>query len=146
MDAQQQRLEIEPGSARDDDLAVDDAALRQRGGQRDDELRKVAVHWLLVAALQQDVVAVAKDQRSKAVPLGLELPPLAAGQGVRGAGQHGRERRSEGKPHARPPLSLVQRPARGYAPACEQPAGGCAVASLPQSYSSSPSSRRSSMS
>src|SRR2546426_11588158 len=35
--------------------------------------------------------------RAKAVPLGLELPSLSVGQGIRSAGQHGRERRCEGQ-------------------------------------------------
>src|SRR5207249_6355891 len=80
MDTQQQRFEVESVGADDDDLAVDDATLGQRGCQRGDELREVPVHGLLVTALQQDLVAVTKHQRSKAVPLWLELPSLAAGQ------------------------------------------------------------------
>jgi hypothetical protein len=40
-----------------------------------------------------------KHQRSKAVLLGLELPSLAAKQGVGGAGQHGGKRWSEGQAH-----------------------------------------------
>jgi hypothetical protein len=35
----------------------------------------------------------------KAVPLGLELPSLAARQGVSGAGQHRGKRWSEGQAH-----------------------------------------------
>ena len=100
MDTQQQRFEVESVGADDDDLAVDDATLGQRGCQRGDELREVPVHGLLVTALQQDLVAVTKHQRSKAVPLWLELPSLAAGQAVRGAGQHGRERRRKRQAHS----------------------------------------------
>src|SRR5213592_4253324 len=99
MDAEQQRLEVEPAGADDDDLTVDDAALGQRRGEGCDELGEVAIHRLLVAALQHDLVAVAKQQRPKAVPLGLELPAVAARQGVRGLGEHGRERRIEGQAH-----------------------------------------------
>src|SRR2546422_8433170 len=39
-------------------------------GEGCDELGEVTVHRLLVAALQHDLVAVAKHQRPKAVPLG----------------------------------------------------------------------------
>ena len=50
----------------------------QRGGQlraqRLDELGEVAVERLLVAALDEDLVAVAEDQHAKAVPLRLEDP------------------------------------------------------------------------
>src|SRR2546426_12398221 len=97
MDAEEQRLEVEPVGARDDDLAVEDAALRERGGERRDELREVSVHRLLVAALEQDVAAVAEDERAKPVPLRLEEPSLAVRQRVGGAGQHGLDRRIEGQ-------------------------------------------------
>ena len=66
-----------PLVADDDDLAVDDAALGKRRRERRDQLREVAVHRLLVAALQQDLVAVAEHQRAEAVPLRLELPAFA---------------------------------------------------------------------
>jgi len=92
MDAQEQRLEVEPLGAHDHDLAIQDAALGQRRGQRRDELREVPVHRLLVAALQQHLVAVAEHQRAKTIPLRLEQPALATGQRVGSAGQHGRER------------------------------------------------------
>src|SRR5688572_20226657 len=100
MDPQEQRLEVEALGPDDDDLAVEDAPLGQRARQGGDELREVAVHRLLVPALQQDLVAVAKDQRAEAVPFGLELPSLAAGQGLGGGGQHGGERRRERQAHA----------------------------------------------
>src|SRR5215469_15106955 len=99
MDAQEQGLKVEPVDPDDHDLAVDHVAFGQRGGQWGDEFRKVSVHGLLVAALQQDLVAVAKHQRSKAVPLGLELPSLTVRQGVSGAGQHRGKRWSEGQAH-----------------------------------------------
>jgi len=80
VDSEQQRLEVEPVRSDDDDLAVDDTALGQRRGERGDELREVAVHRLLVAALEQNLVAVTEHERTKAVPLGLELPPVAPGK------------------------------------------------------------------
>ena len=96
VDAQQQRLEVEPVRTDDHNLAVDDAALRQGGEERLDELREIAVHWPAVPALEHDFVAVPEDQRAEAVPLGLELPALAGGQFVCGPGQHWGERRIEG--------------------------------------------------
>src|SRR4029453_6939325 len=101
MNAQQQRLEVEPGGADDDDLAIDDAARGQRGGEGGDELREVPVHGFFVAALQEELVAVAKYDRPEAVPLGLELPARPVRQGVRRARQHGRQRWSERQAHAR---------------------------------------------
>src|SRR4029077_9115124 len=99
MDAQEQRFEVEATGADDDNLAVDDASLGERAGKRLQELGEVAVHRLLVPALQQDVVAVAEHERAKAVPFGLEEPPIAAGQALSGAGQHGLDRRAEREAH-----------------------------------------------
>src|SRR5713226_6647932 len=99
MDAQEQRLEIEPAVADDHDLAVHDAALGQRGSERDQELWEVSVHGFPVAALEQNLIAVTKHQRAKTVPLGLEQPPVALGQSICRTGQHGLEWGSEGKAH-----------------------------------------------
>ena len=54
VDAQQQRLEVERAVAGDDDLAVEHAALGQRGAQRVGQLREVAVERLEVARLRVD--------------------------------------------------------------------------------------------
>ena len=75
-------LEVERAVAGDHDLAVEDAALGQLGPERLGELREVAVERLEVAALRVDLVAVAEDERPEAVPLGLELPAVAVGQGA----------------------------------------------------------------
>ena len=99
MDAQQQRLEIESVRADDDDLAVDDAAFGKRSRQRRDELREVPIHRLLVAALQHDLIAISKNQRAKAIPLGFELPSIANGQRVGGGRQHGLEGRLKRETH-----------------------------------------------
>src|SRR5215468_987360 len=99
MDAQEKRPEIEPSVAHDDDLAVESATRGKLPGERREKLRKVAVHRLLVAALKQDLVSVAKHDRPKAVPLGLELPPLPFRQGIRRGGQHRRERGIERQAH-----------------------------------------------
>src|SRR5581483_848520 len=74
MNALLEDLEVEPVARRSehDDLAVDHAAGREVGLDRFDELGKVPRHRLLVTAADLDLVAVAKDDRPKAVPLGLE--------------------------------------------------------------------------
>ena len=80
-----ERLELEPA-------ARPRSRSRRRRTQRSgsaaasgsSELREVAVHRLLVAALQEDLVAVPKHERPEAVPLGLEQPALAVRQGIRG--------------------------------------------------------------
>src|SRR6266487_6435928 len=93
MNAQQQRLEIESAVANDDDLAVDDASLRQRCEKRRGELGKIAVHRFLVAALQHDLIAIAKNERPESIPLRLEEPAVAGGQLIGSGRQHRLQRR-----------------------------------------------------
>ena len=88
-----------PSFARDDHFAIEHTLLRQLRAQRVEQVREVAIERLLVAALDQDLVAVAKDERAEAVPLGLE-DPFAGGRDVADAlGQHGQERRIDRKIH-----------------------------------------------
>ena len=100
VEAQLQRLEVERVAARDDDLAVEHAALGQLRLQRLEQLREVAVERLLVAALDEQLVAVAKDQRAEAVPLRLEDPAVAGGQLADALGEHRQDRRIAGQVHA----------------------------------------------
>jgi hypothetical protein len=79
MKPQLQRLEVEALLARDDELAVERAPGWELAQERLAQLRKVAVERLLVAALDVDLVAIAKDQRAEAVPLRLEEPAFALG-------------------------------------------------------------------
>ena len=53
MDAQQQRLEVQAIGSRDDDLAVQHAALGESLPERPGHLREVPVERLEVAALEQ---------------------------------------------------------------------------------------------
>ena len=75
----------------------------QRAGklraQRLEQLGEVAVQRFFVAALDQDLVAVAKDERAKPVPLGFEDPVPAGRQFTDALGQHRQERRVHGKIH-----------------------------------------------
>ena len=75
----------------------------QRGGSAAasgvDQLGEVALERLLVAALDVDLVAVAKDERAKAVPLRLEQPAVAVGQVGDALGEHRRNRRRDGQAH-----------------------------------------------
>ena len=101
MDAQKHGLEVETLRAGNHDLTVDDTSLWQRGRKRRDELRKVSVHRFLVPALQKDVVAVAKYERSESIPLRLEEPTFSRWQRSGGGGQHRRERWIEWQLHRR---------------------------------------------
>src|SRR5688572_30800021 len=77
MQAHLQQVEIEPVLTCDDDLAVEHAALGELRLERSDQLREVAIERLLVAALDEDLIAVTEDQRPKAIPLRLEYPAFA---------------------------------------------------------------------
>ena len=101
VDALQQGVEVEAaiiGSGHDD-LAVDDASLRQRCQQRRQQLGEVAGERPLVAAGQFDVVTVAEDDAAEPIPLRLVVPPLA-GRDLGGRlGQHRRQRRRDRQRH-----------------------------------------------
>src|SRR5687767_12292636 len=99
MDSKKERFEVESGGADDYDLAIDHASVRKDGREWFDELREIAVHRLLIATLQEDLATVAKNDRSEAIPLWLELPAVANRQSISRRGQHRSERRIEGQAH-----------------------------------------------
>ena len=100
MKTQLERLELETARTRDHELPVDDASLRKLGFHHLHELRKVAIERLRVAALNQHLVPVAKNERAKAVPLRLENP-VAARRELEGPfREHREEWRIDGKPHS----------------------------------------------
>ena len=94
VDALQQRLEVQPLSraVRDDDLAVDDAPLREFGLDGGHQFREVTGHRPLVPAADLDLIPVAEHDRAEAVPLGLETE-RPVGYLPDGLGQHRRDRR-----------------------------------------------------
>src|SRR5688572_11214889 len=99
MDPEKERFEVESGGADDHDLAINHASVREDRRERLDELREITVHRLLIATLQQDLATIAKNDRSEAIPLRLELPPVANRQSISGRGQHRSEGRIEGQAH-----------------------------------------------
>ena len=58
----------------DYDFPVEDAAGRQLRAERIQEFGKVAIEGLFIAALNQDLVAIAEDQGAEAIPFRLEDP------------------------------------------------------------------------
>ena len=80
------------------------------------ELGEVAVEGLEVPALRVDLVAVAEDEGPEPVPLGLEQPAVAVGQGAAGLGEHGLDRGLEGESHARTIARRESRQAGASAP------------------------------
>src|SRR6185369_7864517 len=64
-----QRVEVETASGRDDNLAVDDAAVRELFNQGVMQFGKVTIEGTKIAALNVDVSAAAKHDCAESVPL-----------------------------------------------------------------------------
>lgn len=102
MDAEEERVEVEPGlRAGDHDLAIEhEPGIRPAdGAHRRLELRKVAVERLEVPRLDVHLRAITEDEGPEAVPFRLIDPFVALGYGCRRLGEHGRDGRFEGKGH-----------------------------------------------
>src|SRR5437870_645040 len=78
MNAHQQIVERNAAAGRNDDLAIDDEAIRLQIEQRFDKLREISRHRLTRLRLKLYVFAVTKCQASEAIPLRLVLPFIAA--------------------------------------------------------------------
>src|SRR5687768_9521598 len=100
MDPQEEGLELESIRPGDDDLPVEHAALRDVRAQRRRELREVAVEWLEVPTLDEQLIAVAEDDGAETVPFRLEQPAVALGERRDGLREHRLERGLDGKAHA----------------------------------------------
>jgi hypothetical protein len=97
MDAELEGVEIEMAVVRDDEFAVENALARKLGAQRFQELREITVEGFLVAALDEDFVAVFEDQSAEAIPLGLEEPVTGGGDLIDAFGEHGEDGRIDGQ-------------------------------------------------
>src|SRR5262249_16801391 len=100
MEPQLQRVEVEAVVLHNDDLAIQDAARREHLAQRLVQLGEKTVQKLLVPALDQDFVAIAKNQCAKTIPFGLEDPITFRGKLVHTLGEHGQDRWIHGQVHA----------------------------------------------
>ena len=74
VDPEEEGVEVEAAGSGDDDLAVDDGPLGEGRPQRRLELREVAVERPQVAALHQELVAVAEDERPGSRPTWARTP------------------------------------------------------------------------
>src|SRR5262245_23342318 len=74
MNPELERIEIQPVVLYDDNFTIQNTLLRQRRFQRRHQLGEIAIQRPFVTALNKDFIAVAKNNRPKAVPLGLEDP------------------------------------------------------------------------
>jgi hypothetical protein len=99
MKPQLERIEIEPPRRGDHNLAVDNRSLRKPVDKSLVQLGEVAIQRTQIAALNINVCVGTEDNRSKAVPLGLEEEAAAGRQGVSQLGQHRLDRRPKGLVH-----------------------------------------------
>src|SRR5262245_36350594 len=99
MNAELERLEVEPAILCDDELPVEHRTARQLRLERLEQLGKVAVQRFLITALDQDLLAIAEDQRAKSIPLRLEDPAFTGRQLANSLGEHRQDRRVYGKAH-----------------------------------------------
>ena len=109
MDAQLKSLEVESAIPGNHDFTIEDATGRQLILQRRDQFWKVAIERFLIAALDEDVVPVPKDDSSKSVPFGLKDPPIPLGKIADPFGEHWGNRRIHGQVHSscyNPALSI----------------------------------------
>ena len=103
MDALLERGEIEPITRTDHDLAVDHAPLGELVTYRLDELGEVAGEWLLVAAAQHHLIAIAEHDRPESVPFRFKDKPtwhrVSERQRGHSPSQHRLDRGSDGQIH-----------------------------------------------
>ena len=113
MQSQLQGVEVEAARRGDDDLAVDDAVVREDSRQqRVVQLGKVPIERPQVAALDEHLAAAAKDDGAKAVPLRLVEERAAGRQRVGELREHRLDGRCDGKGH-RPSVKRVTLRRRG---------------------------------
>ncbi len=79
MKSQLKRIEIKAVFADDHDFTIEDAAFRKLRLQHFDELGEITIERLLIAALDEDVVAITEYQRTKSIPLGSKIQSSPGG-------------------------------------------------------------------
>src|SRR5271163_482462 len=99
MQTQLQRIKIKPTIFDDDDLSIEHATRWQQSVQRFQQLRKVTIERFCVAALNENLIFIAKHQRAKSIPLWLENPIALGGQFVYSFREHRQNRRIYWKVH-----------------------------------------------
>ncbi len=97
--AEQEVVERWAAIDRNDDLAVDDELLCLQRVERINQFREISRERLSAFRLNRDLVAVAKNNRAKAVPLRLELPSVAFRKLLDTVRFHRRVRWADGKRH-----------------------------------------------
>ncbi len=121
MQAELERVEVEPALRRDHDLAVEHAVLREALEERGVQVGKIAIQRAAIPALQEHSVCASKNQGAKTIPLRL-VQVVAVGDRISELGEHGLDgwlrRQCRGFfadfaiPSQRPAGSGVRRPTR----------------------------------
>jgi len=123
MDAQLKSIEVEPAFVGDDEFAVECALCGKVLAKRVDHFGKVSIERFLISALDKDVIAFAKDEDAKAIPLGF-IDPFALGRHlVDTLGKHGEDGRADGKIHGRVPRKCTEVQMRQSSCAVVRPSG-----------------------
>src|ERR1700730_14789945 len=99
MESLLERVELEALASRDDDLAVEHAALGELGLERVYEFREVAIERLFVPALNEHLVSVAEDERAEPIPFRFEDPTVTRWQLADSLREHREDGRIDGEVH-----------------------------------------------
>src|SRR6185295_3468298 len=100
MKPQLQRIEFEPAVSCDHYFSIEHALVSQLCSKRVEQLRKVAIQRFCVAALNEDLIAIAKDKGAEPIPLRFEDPISVDWQFANALGEHRQDGRVHGKIHA----------------------------------------------
>ena len=106
MDALLESVEVQALRRHHDDLAVEHDARRGQRPEGVQQLREIAGHRSRPPAHKLDVSAVAMDESTEAVPLGLVLPAVGGRQLGLDLGQHRLQLEGDGRRHATRNLTL----------------------------------------
>src|SRR5258708_37840984 len=101
MNAQLQRIENETSIARNDEFSIEYTFCRKLLSKRIEHFGEVAVQHFFFAALDEDLIAVAKDENTEAIPLWLVEPFSTRRHLVDALSEHGQNGRVDSKVHAR---------------------------------------------
>src|ERR1041384_881338 len=96
---QLQRIKIERAILRNDDFTVEHTACGKLLQKRFDQFREITVERFLIATLDHYFLTVAKDQRSKTIPLGFKNPLARTRQITNALREHRKNRRVYRKLH-----------------------------------------------
>src|SRR6516165_8810817 len=99
MNAELKRVEVQCATARQDDLTIEYASRGQLRSDWPQQFGEIPVQRFFIAALDQDLASVAKNQRTKSIPLRLEDPLSCAGQLFDTFGEHRQDWRIYRKIH-----------------------------------------------